>query len=41
MKYIYKNLKCKAKKTLKDKIVEKLEILGLGEEFLIMTPKGQ
>ena len=30
-----------SKKTLKDKIVEKLEILGLGEEFLTMTPEGQ
>ena len=33
--------KKKKKKTLKDKIVEKLEILGLGEEFLIMTPEAQ
>lgn len=34
-------MQSKKKKTLKDKIVEKLEILGLGEEFLIMTPEAQ
>ena len=29
------------KKYLKDKVVEKLDILGLVEEFLIMTPETQ